>query len=287
MQYTVDSGQFDSSWDFLVPVLSGTGGSLLLYGIYVNLFLLSIYTLARRREIPAIRLLMAASCVMAVVGTAEMAVTFARTVVTVRFVQQLVHAQVLNRPYFVDTLLMVENVLLAINNFVTDSFFMYRCYVIWGRKRKILIPPALLILANLVVGILGSPTSSLGNGIPSFRRIAGGLSAAVNLVLTALTAGRIMWMRRKSSHVGLDNASYSRYTRAIGLILESGAIYCVVLIFLSITASLNDDGEIFDIGFAIARQVLNIIPTFTLVYVGLNDTADGRPTESSRKAPIV
>jgi len=76
---------------------------------------LSIYTLARRREIPAMRFLMAASCVMAAVGTTQMAVTFAETVVTARFVQQLVHAQVLNRPHFVKTLGTVQNVLVAIN----------------------------------------------------------------------------------------------------------------------------------------------------------------------------
>ncbi|KAF7333341.1 hypothetical protein MVEN_02349400 [Mycena venus] len=277
MQYIVDSEQFDSSWNFLIRVLSQIGVSLLLYGIYVNLFLLSIYTLARRREIPAIKFLMAASCVMAVVGTTQMAVTFAETVVTVRFVQQLVHAQVLNRPHFVKTLSTVENVLLATNMFVTDSFFMYRCYVIWGHKRKILIPPVLLILVTLVVTILGAPTSSLENAT-----IPVGLAAATNLVLTALTAGRIMYIRRESSQIGLDNGSYSRYNRALGLILESGAIYCVGGILLFITASLNDL-EIFDIGFGIAQQMLNIIPTFTLVHVGLNDN----PAESNRKASPV
>ncbi|KAJ6541549.1 hypothetical protein B0H19DRAFT_1381194 [Mycena capillaripes] len=294
MQYTVDSEQFDSSWDFLIRILSGTGASLLFYGIYVNLFLISIYTLARRRAISAIRVLMAASCVMAVVGTTQMAVTLAGTVVSLRFVQQLVLAQVLNRPHFVKTLLTTENVLLAINMFVTDSFFvefspvgvenaltdkakMYRCYVIWGRKRKILILPALLMLATLVVGTLSSPTSSLENG-----KIPIGLAAATNLVLTALTAGRILWMRRESSNVGLDN----RYNRALGLILESGSIYCVGGVYMFITAALNDR-EIFDIGFGISQQMLNIIPTFTLVYVGLNDTADGRPIQSSRKASSV
>ncbi|KAF7333368.1 hypothetical protein MVEN_02352400 [Mycena venus] len=285
MQYTADSEQFDYSWDVLISALSGTAGALLLYGIYVSLFLLSIYTLARRRrDIPAIRFLVAASCVMAVVGTAEISITFARTVVTVRFVQQLVHAQVLNVPPLAETLLTIENVLLSINILVTDSFFIYRCYVIWGCKRKILITPAILILTTLVLSILGSPTGNTERGIPIFRNIAGGLTVAMNVVLTALTAGRIMWMRRESLRVGLDNASYSRYTRAIGLILESGAIYCVVIIFLFTTVSLNDDGKIFYIGFGIARQVLNIIPTFSLVYVGLNDTADGRPTESNRKA---
>jgi Na+/proline symporter len=87
-------------------------------GIYVNLFLVSIYTLSRRRETPGINVLIAASCVMAVVATTQMAVNIAGTVITARFVQQLVHVKVLSRPQSVRTLETVENVLLAINKWV-------------------------------------------------------------------------------------------------------------------------------------------------------------------------
>ncbi|KAF7349108.1 hypothetical protein MVEN_01433000 [Mycena venus] len=280
-KYTVDSVQYNSAWHFLIWILSETGVSLLFYGIYVTLFLIFICTLARRREAPAIRFLI---CVMAVVGTTQMAVDFAETVVTIRFVQQLVHAEVLDQPHIVQTLSMVENVLLAINIFVTDSFFTYRCYVVWGHKRKVIIAPAFLMLATLVVGILGSPTSSLGNA-----KIPVGLAAASNLVLTVLTAGRIMWIRRGSVLLRLDKTSYSRYNKIIGLILESGAIHCILLIFMFITASFNEE-ELFNIGFGIAQQMLNIIPTFTLVYFGFNNTnntVDGRLKECSLKASVV
>jgi hypothetical protein len=55
---------------------------------------------------------------MAVVATTQMAVNIAGTVITARFVQQLVHVKVLNRPQSVRTLEIVENVLLAINKWV-------------------------------------------------------------------------------------------------------------------------------------------------------------------------
>ncbi|KAJ7873957.1 hypothetical protein B0H13DRAFT_2552114 [Mycena leptocephala] len=255
----------DSGVDFLIRVLAETGVSLLLYGIYVNLFLVSIYTLSRRRETPGINVLIAASCVMAVVATTQMAVNIAGTVITARFVQQLVHVKVLSRPQSVRTLETVENVLLAINK------WMYRCYVIWGCQRKVLIPPALLMLATLLASILASRTTSITNA-----QIPFGLAAATNLVLTALTAGRILWILRQSSHVGRDNTYRSRYNRAIGIILESGAIYCIAALFLLIAAS-QDNMNIFTVGFAIEQQLLIIIPTLTLVYVGLKDTVE-RPT---------
>ncbi|KAF8184061.1 hypothetical protein K438DRAFT_1937353 [Mycena galopus ATCC 62051] len=236
MQYVVESGQFDSSWISLIEVLTKAGASLLLYGIYINLFLLSIHIFSRRRDT---KILIAASCAMAVVGTTQIAVNVAETAITARFVQQLVHGQLLNEPQSLKTLEFTQFVLLMINSTVTDTFFMYRCYVIWGYRRKVLILPALLGLTTLIVVILGAKSTST-----TPARISVGFAAMTNGVLTALTAGRIMWIWHQSSHVGLHIPYRSRYGRAIGLILESGAIYCAAAIFLLITVSTT---EIFDI----------------------------------------
>ncbi|KAF8212581.1 hypothetical protein K438DRAFT_1167620 [Mycena galopus ATCC 62051] len=267
MQYTVDSLQFDSSWDFLVELLSDAGVCLFLYGIYFNLFLLSIYTLSRRQEQKGKRFLIAASCVMAVVGTTQIAIDIAIAVITARVVQQQVQMEASNGPHSVTMLQIAQDFLLGVNNAMTDTLFMYRCYLIWGCRRKVLVLPALLMLCTLLLITWGSFQST--NVTPA--RIGIGLAVATNLVLTALTAGRIMWIWRQSSHVGLDTAYRSHYGRAIGLILESGAIYSVAGIFLFITAS---QAEIFDTAESIGQQILNIIPTFTLVYVGLDNMAD-------------
>jgi len=136
--------------------------------------------------------------------------------------------------------------------------------------------PALLMLLTFAVGILPPGTAV------SDVRIPFGLGAATNLVLTALTAGRILWIRHATLQVALDSKFRSRCNRAIGLILESGAVYCIAAIFLVISASLNR--EIYSVGYGIGQQVLNIIPTFTLVYVGLNDTVANSASGSSGKA---
>ncbi|KAJ7933041.1 hypothetical protein B0H13DRAFT_1856641 [Mycena leptocephala] len=70
------------------------------------------------------------------------------------------------------------------------------------------------------------------------------LAAATNLVLTALTA----------SHVGFDRTLRSRYNMAIGIILESGAIYCITAIFLVIIAS-QYEPEIYNIGIGIGLGI--------------------------------
>jgi hypothetical protein len=117
------------------------------------------------------------------------------------------------------------------------------------------------------------------------------------------SAGRILWTRRAASHVGLDRTLRNRYNTAIGIMydlllyclspdmfsrLESGAIYYITVIVLGITSSL--DLEIYHIELGVVQQLIvspisshltsssnlpifqNIIPMFTLAYVGLKNT---------------
>jgi hypothetical protein len=84
-------------------------------GICIGLFLLAIHTLFRRRKNPGIKLLIIASCVMAILGTAQMAVNIAVITIFSRFVRLLVHVQALNQPGSVNTLLTVQYTMLGIN----------------------------------------------------------------------------------------------------------------------------------------------------------------------------
>ncbi|KAJ7929713.1 hypothetical protein B0H13DRAFT_2264447 [Mycena leptocephala] len=284
MQYTVDSQRFDSDWDAMIQLLLEMGVSLLLYGIYIPLFLLTIQLLSRRRKSPGVKLLIVISCIMAVLGTAQMVVTIAETVVQVRFVQQDVQAQVLNEHESISrfsVLAAIRACIIFINNLVTDFLFLYRCYVIWGFRKKIVIVPVLLMLFTFVTGIVGAAAQPLS---VSDVRISGSLAVATNLFLTGFTAGRIIWIRNGASHVGLDTTVRNRYTTAIGIILESGAIYCLAAIFLVVTVSLDDPG-IYDIGTGIEQQLINIIPTFTLVYVGLKNTDYSQSKERIPQVP--
>ncbi|KAJ7882470.1 hypothetical protein B0H13DRAFT_1890896 [Mycena leptocephala] len=95
------------------------------------------------------------------------------------------------------------------------------------------------MLSTFGMGIVGA---TVFDGAAGMTQITFGLAAATNLVLAALTGK-----------------------------LESGAIYCIGAIFLIITVSLHDS-EIYGIGIGITQQLMNVIPTFTLVYVGLKNT---------------
>lgn len=86
--------------------------------MYINLFLLSVYTLGRRRNGSGKKFLLAASCVIAVVATTQMALVITQTILTARSVQQLLHAQVIGHPRLVKTLQTAQVSLGFINKWV-------------------------------------------------------------------------------------------------------------------------------------------------------------------------
>ncbi|KAF7333362.1 MYND-type domain-containing protein [Mycena venus] len=277
MQFAVDSGELDYSWGLMITRFSETGVSLLLYGSYIPFFLIAAYTLSRRWKNPGIKLLMIASCLMAVLGTIQLGVNVAITVATARFFQQVIRAQILNEPDFLYPLTTIQNFTFVTNVFVTDSFLLYRCYVIWAFQRKILVLPVLLMVSTFVSASVAF--SGFGD-----LRIPYDLAAATNLVLTASIAGRIMWIRRAASLVGLDDTLRGRYSLAIRIILESGVIYAIATTAMIVIVSV-DDFRVYNIGVGVAGQLMNIIPTFTLMYVGLNNTVERGPTQSTRGTP--
>ncbi|KAJ7882464.1 hypothetical protein B0H13DRAFT_1890891 [Mycena leptocephala] len=109
---------------------------------------------------------------MAVLGTAQMAVTIAQTVVQARFVQQDVQAVPQG---------LKEDESESISRFLV--FAATRKFIVFINK-KVVIAPALLMLSTFGMGIVGAPVF---DGAAGMTQITFGLAAATNLVLTALT----------------------------------------------------------------------------------------------------
>ncbi|KAJ7033864.1 hypothetical protein C8F04DRAFT_1103599 [Mycena alexandri] len=270
MPFTTE--RFDLLWKLTTRVLISTGISLLLYGIYICLFLLSIRVLSRRAA-PGRKILIVSSCVMAVFGTITTAILISDAVISVRRVQELVHGQSLKKLEDLNPLGIALNVIYIINVAISDTFFLYRCYVIWGYQKKITILPAALILSTFIVGILVMAREA--PLVVTYYVLA----VATNIVLTTLTAGRILWAQYHASRFSGDAKLRSRYDTAFKLILESGAIYCIWMMILLI--SFLRDGDVHTIAGTFATEGMNIIPTFTLVYVGLKSDNSGDPTQEN------
>ncbi|KAJ7646772.1 hypothetical protein FB45DRAFT_181621 [Roridomyces roridus] len=253
--------------------IAQTCTQLFLYGIYIHFFLSAIHNLWRRK-ITSRRPLLFSIWVMLLLGTTQVVLQLVLVVTSFRIVQQTVHpginatvAQKLATSY--DTLDTVTDIVLAINNLFTDIFLLYRCYLIWNSQFAVIILPGLLIMAVfLTTTIKGVHTTFFSDFEATYI-----LAAITNIIITGLTAGHIWWMTREVSHIKLDggNIIRKRYTRAVRIILESGALYCICVLTSAIAAPhTNTDTNtpavwIATFADAVSMQAVNIIPTLALV----------------------
>ncbi|KAJ6582904.1 hypothetical protein DFH09DRAFT_278211 [Mycena vulgaris] len=241
MNYVVDPVEFESWWKDLVFTLSSTFTALMLYvlALYVVLFIFSIHTLTHRNR-PGSRFLLVTTSVMFFLGTSEALVSVVQAGIMIRLNKKLIQGSPdfprLSRLYY--RVALFANICLAVNDLVADLVFLYRCYVIWGSRKTVLILPGLSIFATLVVGCISAigydikPSTHIDDRLPYI------MGAGTNVILVCLTAGRI-WYVRRQAHIINDNTFRKRYDTAISMILESGGIYCLVVILEVITQSLN------------------------------------------------
>ncbi|KAJ6505509.1 hypothetical protein C8R45DRAFT_972911 [Mycena sanguinolenta] len=163
----------------------------------------------------------------------------------------------------------------VINVFLTDLLFLCRCYLIYSRQWKVIVLPGLLISITIVSAIVslgtGSQSTLLLKKVHLITAVGGyAMGLITNIVLMTLTAGRLWWMARNSTHAHLPTAFKSRYNTTISIILESGTIYCVCAALLAVSLmSTGSNGKFYLTMEGIAFQAVNIAPTLTVVRVGL------------------
>ncbi|KAF7365945.1 MYND-type domain-containing protein [Mycena venus] len=220
--------------------------SLLLYGIFFVLFILAIQTLSSR-NMQGKSTLIAATWAMFVVGTTRLVLYLVETAMSVYAVQESIQ-----NPAGIDpvrrllfALGLAQSVLFTLNVLVADLLFLWRCYVIWGNQKSVVILPGLFVAAMTVVSVIYCVT--LRESVVSFDptsvvdpRIPFIIGVLTNLGLMTLTAGRIWWIRQQARTVcGRENIFERRYGVALTLILESGALYCLCAILMAIFQSPN------------------------------------------------
>ncbi|KAJ7814029.1 hypothetical protein B0H14DRAFT_2604471 [Mycena olivaceomarginata] len=123
-----------------------------------------------------------------------------------------------------------------------------------------------------LINILLFPVGNVAIYNPEAVLITYGLSAATNVILTSLTGTVLSYIASLQSVIIFAKLVGYCGSGVMHRGLESGAIFSISSIFLLIT--FVGHHEMYVIGTAFALRLLNIIPTFTLVYVGLNNIID-------------
>ncbi|KAJ7664876.1 hypothetical protein B0H17DRAFT_1211140 [Mycena rosella] len=287
--YTVFPTKFPDYWDFVVARVWETCAEILLYGMLLILLIIAAYLLYKRRgtERPSLAV---ATMLMALLATLQLGVRIWGTVLAFKILRLAVQGEVYpHSPSAVRasklyvTIYTAGDLLLVTNNLVADSLFTYRCFIVWNCDIRVVVVPILMTLTTTVLGYLAAYDDDYVRAGPYIDfRIAFIMSVLTNVLLMALTAGRIWWIQR-AAWVLSESVCVRRYNTVIAIILESGAIYCVSVGAYMISVSvLNPQrfNPLITVFGGTVPQIMNIAPTLIVVRVGLGYANGGKDTSS-------
>ncbi|KAJ7819815.1 hypothetical protein B0H13DRAFT_1921533 [Mycena leptocephala] len=279
-----------TEWEFVVANIIQSASSLFLNGICILLATQASYFLKRRGSAGrgALICAMMLACVFGIVHMIH------QVVFTAMFVQLLLSAGTVDA---IGTLQDIQvafqhlrqvkspwkDIIILVNNFAANAFFIYRCYVIWSEspyKRRVIGVPLLSLLLT-TTNVTLAPFFLNGNIVVVFICLV-----MTNLLLTGLTAGRIWWTRRHLQVICEPKLAH-RYKTAIKMLFESSLLYFVVFLVYLLIGILGSPATIESPVVAIfsgaSSQLMNIMPALVIVRVSLSRSVDADPTADSFK----
>ncbi|KAJ6483242.1 hypothetical protein C8R45DRAFT_1215116 [Mycena sanguinolenta] len=274
MSYVVNPAVFNSASPSILVDLCESFTVLVLYTIYVILFLFSLYTIVHRNA-NGRRFMLVLSSGMFLLATSGMLISVMSAAVNISISRAIIHGDSVGTEHLLrlyDNLQVAYAIRLTTNNLLTDSLFLYRCYVIWGSRRTVVIIPGLFVLATCLLGYLCTASNDFNNNLLNVDTRVRTTSGKVNNSMSIFAAGRIWYKSQEARHVD-GNAFRRRYRTTIAMIVESGALYCMVLLIKLISLSFgleSDTGAAFQgVCYGLVEQMINILPTLIFVRVGL------------------
>ncbi|KAF8816441.1 hypothetical protein BYT27DRAFT_6446554 [Phlegmacium glaucopus] len=252
---------FQLTVNFLPSLLLGFLVESLLYGMHAILFFICVYILVRRRRRRKLQMAMLGAIVVTfILATADIAVSWS---ITLRHTTSLYtgdSAALLHRLY-------PKFLFFIVNNLIADVLLVLRCYVVWDRKKIILLPSCFVLVVGTVFGVMGEGT--LSGSLKMFIGVYILITIFFNLFLTLLTAGRIYWIARQIKSI-LDRETTSQYHFAIAIVIESGLIYSlasVLVLALSRTRFIV-------MAAALAIRIVCITPILIIVQITLGQSTN-------------
>ncbi|KAK7026817.1 hypothetical protein VNI00_015475 [Paramarasmius palmivorus] len=166
---------------------------------------------------------------------------------------------------------------------------LYRCYVIYNRNWKVIVGPALFIIADVGVYIAALPTffelswgsvqsvtSTKNRKMTTFSNVVTVLNTVTNGLLMALIAGRIWTIKRRMRQLIGRGAPtiQQKYNTVIAMTLESGLIIPVSLIVFDVFTQVDNQLAAGLVGSCLP-QLIALAPLLILVRGGLGLTTKG------------
>ncbi|KAF9074058.1 hypothetical protein BDP27DRAFT_1416738 [Rhodocollybia butyracea] len=287
---------------------------ILFYGGYTILFSLYVYLQIQQRgqkryyQISVLLLYMLAT-------TAIVLAILSYTQETILFFSVLFGGDPLSDPahsHFVsyENIGIAEAAVYVTANIVADVLLLYRCYIVWGARKYVVIGPFIISFVNTALALAAAALqqkniSTLLNGLTGGDGQNASLKAAqaistsflavnlfTNILLTGLIAGRIWWIS-KATHqsLGEDGMKDRSLNGIVSMILESGVLYPIIL---AICLGLNASDAVSGVE-PILTVIVGVAPTLIMVRTDLDisirnnekdsdSSLDGDDVEANRSA---
>ncbi|KAF7295716.1 hypothetical protein MIND_01112100 [Mycena indigotica] len=238
------------------------------YGIYLLLFASAVVVLTRRNA-PGTsnKTMLLVSCWMFALCTTHFGLNFNNV-----YNGLMVHP----RPHISEetNLLAGADMLFSITDFCSQLILIYRCYLVWGRNKWIVIVPILIALAAVGcgVGLIGlvltiNPSSPQAPAeIVPVGDAAFAMSLILNFTVSSLIVSRIYYITRENRRHGITYTD-TAIQRAIGIIVEAGLLFLLVQFVFVVLFAIAHPAQAILV--PIATQVYGISPTMIIVRVGL------------------
>ncbi|KAF7350778.1 hypothetical protein MSAN_01639000 [Mycena sanguinolenta] len=234
----------DDFWFDMTELWVGT----FFYGIYLVLFCICIYILLNRPR-PGNAVLLVTAIALFTLSTVQ---------AVLNLVLGATEIDYLDLPF--DKINRAAEIIYGVTNIIADALVIYRCYIVWDRNVYVIILPLLMLAVTSVFGVdIKLPAN------PYFS-----LSLATNVLVTALTAGRIWWICRQCRlYSKFTTAQQKRCMSAIGIIAESGVLYPASILAYLILGAIPKVSIVQEPIYQMMAQIMGIAPTLIIVRVGL------------------
>ncbi|KAJ7037252.1 hypothetical protein C8F04DRAFT_1093072 [Mycena alexandri] len=164
----------------------------------------------------------------------------------------------------------VCNSVYIVNSWFQDALLLYRFWMIWSRNYYIVAIPALAFLTSMVLSaILIAELSQPGNtfwttisvnlAIPYWS-----ISISMTIILTALIAGRLLFMRYRLEKLIGPRIS-TPYVTVAAMLVESAALYSITAIVFLI--SYGVDSPVQNLALPLLGQAQSIAPLLIILRV--------------------
>jgi hypothetical protein len=160
----------------------------------------------------------------------------------------------------ITTELFTGSLVFILINALGDALLVFRCYMVWDRSKLIMILPVLTYIAAVVCAAFTvQSASALQFTLPYF-----GLSTALNVLLTLMIAGKLLWARR-SIVAALGSQHAKLYTSIAAMVIESAFLNAIAS--STNIALLSTDSIAANIALGTQSQVMCICPMLILIRV--------------------